>query len=93
MLRTDLWARDIYNVRNQSQQIVLHPDAHYRVERTLQEMIEVFFRGEDMAQSRLKALLALLLCEMTLQYRSTVNSLAVKKKCGLDLQRIIEHLS
>ena len=69
-LITDFFIQSIYSIENNANQIVLSPMAGFRCEQIVQWMIECHYGDEPMEQSVLKALLVLLLAEMTRQYRA-----------------------
>lgn len=88
---SDFFIQSIYNVNNRAGQIVLHRNGAFECEALLQKMIEVFYRDEPMAQSRLKALLLLLLNEITRQYRAE-HTHPAKEDDRLDLAEVVEYM-
>lgn len=90
---TDFFIQSIYTINNRAGQIVLHPDPNYHCEKIIQSMIEVFYRDEPMSHSMMKALLVLLLGEMTKQYRSHFDMLGDTDSNRLKLSDVISYIN
>lgn len=88
---SDFFIQSIYNINNRADQIVLHRSDAFECEDILLKMIEIFYRDEPMAQSRLKALLLLLLNEITRQYRAE-HTHPAKEDGTLDLAEVVEYI-
>lgn len=90
---TDFFIQSIYTINNRAGQIVLHPDPDYHCEELIQSIVEVYYQDKPMSQSMMKALLVLLLGEMTRQYRSHFDMLGEKNPNRLKLSDVISYIN
>ena len=92
-LLTDFFIQSIYSIDNRAGQIVLSPMPGFRCEQVVQYMIELHYRDRPMEQSMLKALLVVLLGEMTFQYRAKFSEREGASSKGLTLSQVITCIS
>ena len=89
----DFFIQSIYTIKNSARQIVLSPMDGYACEQIIQWMIECHYGDNDMKQSKLKALLVLLLAEMTRQYRAIVTEPSLSGGDTQLLNAVIAYIS
>lgn len=92
-LLTDFFIQSIYSIDNRARQIVFSPMPEFHCEEIVQQIIERHYRQGPMEQSILKALLLLLLGEMTCQYYALLTQKQQALNQGVTLPQVIAYIN
>ena len=92
-LLMDFFIQSIYSIDNRAGQIVLSPMPGFHCEQVIQYMIELHYRDRPMEQSMLRAMLVVLLGEMTFQYRAKFSEREDVPAKGLALSQVIAYIN
>lgn len=90
---TSFFVNSIYHIKNPGDYLLIKPQQGYQCERLAQQIVEVYYKNEAMSQSIMKALLVLLLVELTRQARDNAIAQSKNPSTGMDITQVISYMN